>query len=43
MPFGEVMRDRREGKSPMSRKMYMESKEMHKDKNTQLHELEKYV
>jgi hypothetical protein len=43
MPFGESMRDRREGRSPMSRKMYMESKEMHKDKATSLQELEKYA
>ena len=27
----------------MSRKMYMESKEMHKDKTAQMHELEKYA
>lgn len=37
------MRDRREGRSPQSRKMYMESKEMHHDKATQLKELEKYM
>lgn len=43
MPFGEMMRDSREGRSPMSRKTYMESKEMHKDKSTQLQELEKYT
>ena len=43
MPFGEMMRDRREGRSPQSRKMYMESKEMHKDKASQLQELEKYA
>ena len=43
MPFGEMMRDRREGRSPQSRKSYMESKEMHKDKTTQLQELEKYA
>lgn len=43
MPLGDAMRDRREGKSPMSRKMYMESKEMHKDKVTSLQELEKYA
>lgn len=43
MPFGETMRDRREGKSPMSRKMYMESKEMHKDKASQMQELDKYA
>lgn len=36
-------RDYREGRSPMSRKMYMESKELHKDKNTQMRELEKYM
>ena len=41
--LGEIMRDRREGRSPMMRKMYMESKEMHKDKATSMHELEKYV
>lgn len=35
--------DFREGRSPMSRKNYMESKEMHKDKNTQMQELEKYM
>ena len=43
MPFGEMMRDRREGRSPQSRKNYMESKEMHKDKASQLQELEKYA
>lgn len=43
LPLGEIMRDRREGKSPISRKMYMESKEMHKDKASQLQELEKYA
>lgn len=37
------MHDYREGRSPMSRKMYMESKELHKDKNTQMKELEKYM
>ena len=37
------MRDRREGTSPISRKMYMESKEMHKDKEHQMKELEKYI
>lgn len=36
-------RDRREGRSPISRKMYMESKEMHKGKAVQLKELEKYI
>lgn len=43
MPFGDAMRDQREGRSPMSRKMYMESKEMRKDKAYQIQELEKYV
>lgn len=44
MPFGEMMmRDIREGRSPKSRKTYMESKEMHKDKAAQLQELEKYA
>lgn len=37
------MRDAREGRSPQSRKTYMESKELHKDKSTKLHELEKYM
>lgn len=32
-----------EGKSPLIRKNYMESKSMHKDKNTQMQELEKYA
>jgi hypothetical protein len=45
MPYKplEQMRDKREGRSPMSRKTYMESKEMHKDKPTQLKELEHYM
>lgn len=43
MQFGEMMRDQREGRSGQSRKMYMESKEMHKDKASQLQELEKYA
>lgn len=37
------IRDYREGKSPMSRRGYMEAKEMHKDKHTQMQELEKYM
>ena len=36
-------RDRREGRSPMSRRSYMESKEMHQDRNYQLKELENYM
>lgn len=37
------IRDSREGRSPLSRKMYMESKEMHADKTKQLKDLEKYM
>ena len=36
-------RDRREGRSPKSRRMYMESKETHQDKIAQMRELERYV
>jgi len=36
-------RDAREGRSPMSRRQYMESKEMHLDKTQQLKDLEKYM
>ena len=36
-------RDYREGRSPQSRRMYMESKELHQDKATQMRELEKYM
>lgn len=38
-----MMRDSREGRSGMSRRMYMESKEMHKDSTTQMHELDNYI
>ena len=38
-----MMRDRREGRSPTSRKSYMESKEMHQPKTAQMKELEKYL
>ena len=37
------MRDTREGRSGSSRKNYMEAKEMHHDKTTKMHELEKYM
>ena len=37
------LRDSREGKSPISRKNYMESKELHKGTPAQMKELEKYV
>lgn len=39
----ELMRDRREGKSPMSRRTYMEAKESHSDKAHQMKELENYM
>lgn len=37
------LRDHREGRSPQVRKHYMESKEMHHDKEKQMEELEKYI
>ena len=37
------LRDHREGRSPMSRRSYMESKEMNKDAKVKMHELEKYM
>ena len=37
------VRDYREGRSPMSRRTYIESKEMKKDKATQIKELEHYL
>lgn len=37
------MRDNREGRSPMSRKTYMEYKQTHQDKTMKLRELEKYM
>lgn len=36
-------RDYREGRSPITRKNYMEGKEMHHDKAKQMQELDKYV
>ena len=39
----ENQRDYREGRSPVSRRKYMESKEMFKDEKTQRHELEDYM
>lgn len=41
--YSEMMRDEREGKSPRSRRMYMESKEQHHDKAAQMKELENYM
>ena len=37
------IRDYREGKSPITRRMYMESKELHHDKAKQMKELEEYM
>lgn len=37
------MRDSREGKSPLSRKNYMEAKELHQGKEIQMKELDKYI
>lgn len=37
------IRDYREGKSPKTRRMYMESKQLHKDKTEKVRELEKYM
>lgn len=41
--FPMNLRDSREGRSPMSRRMYMESKELHKDKAAKIKDLEHYV
>lgn len=38
-----IMRDPREGRSYIRRRMYMEGKEKHKDTNSQLQELEAYL
>ena len=43
MNMPNYMRDYREGRSPMSRRSYMESKEMHQGKEMQMKELEKYM
>lgn len=40
---GTMYRDEREGRSYNSRRMYMEAKDMKRDKATQLRELEKYM
>lgn len=39
----QMMRDQREGRSPMSRKNYMEAKEKSNDVSTHMKELEKYM
>lgn len=41
--YAVEVRDIREGRSPMTRKAYMENKEMHKGKELQLQELELYM
>ena len=38
-----MMRDPRQGRAAIRRRMYMEGKEMHKDTNSQLKELEAYL
>lgn len=42
MPM-DMFADGREGRSPRSRRMYMEAKESHQDKTVQIRELEKYM
>lgn len=42
-PEVSQMRDSREGRSPMYRKMYMEGQEKQKSKDSQMKELEKYM
>jgi len=39
----DYTRDAREGRSPRVRKSYMESKELHRDKTTQMQELDRYA
>ena len=41
--YSDMMRDPRQGRSPMRRRMYMQGKQQHKDTNSQLHELEAYL
>lgn len=42
-PSMEVRRDPRQGTAYMRRRMYMESKEQHRDANSQMRELEAYL
>jgi len=42
-PMQRQQRDTREGRSPMSRRMYMETKSTHTDKAKQLKDLETYM
>ena len=41
--YPHAFQDSREGRSPRSRRMYMEAKETHQDKSVQMKELEKYI
>ena len=41
--YTEMMRDPRQGRSPIRRRMYMEGKEQHKETSSQLHELGAYL
>ena len=41
--YPHAFEDARDGKSYRSRRMYMEAKETHQDKSTQMRELEKYM
>ena len=43
MDYPMMMRDEREGRSPMKRKMYMESKDSHSDTSKSMKELESYM
>lgn len=43
MDYPTEMRDYREGRSPITRRMYMESKELKHGKEKQMQELEKYM
>lgn len=43
MHYTEPVRDSREGRSGVLRKNYMETKEMHKDKDTTMQSLERYL
>lgn len=43
MPVDWTMKDPREGQSPKYRRMYMESKQMHKPQDKQMADLERYL
>ena len=42
-PYPTEIRDYREGRSPVTRRTYMESKELHYDKTKQMQEIDKYM